>query len=527
MKPDNWTNADLFDFAFFLHRETERINDGEEEQVRDQDREIFVRCSAPRDRGQEPLPTRLLLKQWLHAKREGCSNTLDDVLPGKIAADFTRVCGWILLLSGFFLGCGAVIPFLAYTGIAPVNVTVYFSVFVAAQFLLFLVQLGLVAVRSIRGRVLPDSLLVRLLVRAMEHFGHRFLRKVRFGDSATNLFSAVAKGGNSSATPLFLWTGFIGLQLFAISFNAGVISATLGKVLVSDIAFGWQSTLQLPDETLAEIVRWIALPWSWCVSQEVAYPGLNAIAGSRMLLKDGIYQLSTVDLVSWWPFLLFSVGVYGLVPRCLLLLWGLVQQGGVRKKLPALDSMPVTMLLRRMTTPLVSSAGVPQSKRKQHGALQNLQQRSAKAARQTISIAPVKDDDCTLFIPDELYSGPFVQELVARIAPGVTADELTLIRFGSPDEPEKEPFRRLSRQDASLEQVILIQEGWMPPIEETAELLRLLKESVDSKPATLLLLGKPRGGEAIRPATESELALWKSKLRNALWPLCTVTTVEP
>ena len=34
-----------------------------------------------------------------------------------------------------------------------------------------------------------------------------------------------------------------------------------------------------------------------------------------MVLKEGIYHLTTPDLVSWWPFLLLAVCFYGFLPR--------------------------------------------------------------------------------------------------------------------------------------------------------------------------------------------------------------------
>ena len=99
---------------------------------------------------------------------------------------------------------------------------------------------------------------------------------------------------------------------YGIGFNLGVLGATLSKVVFSDMAFAWQSTLQLSPELLAELVRWVALPWSWIVPQ--AYPTLSQIQGSQMVLKEGIAHLSSANLTAWWPFLCCSVAVYGLLP---------------------------------------------------------------------------------------------------------------------------------------------------------------------------------------------------------------------
>ena len=113
---------------------------------------------------------------------------------------------------------------------------------------------------------------------------------------------------------LFFLPIFILTQLFAIGFNLGLLTTTLFKVITADIAFGWQSTLQLSSAAVHSLVQKIALPWSWLAAGDPAYPSLAQIEGSRIILKEGIYHLSTPDLVSWWPFLCFSVFFYGLLP---------------------------------------------------------------------------------------------------------------------------------------------------------------------------------------------------------------------
>ena len=47
---------------------------------------------------------------------------------------------------------------------------------------------------------------------------------------------------------LFLWPMLSLIQILALGFNVGVLAATLLKVMGADIAFGWQSTLQVSEQ---------------------------------------------------------------------------------------------------------------------------------------------------------------------------------------------------------------------------------------------------------------------------------------
>ncbi|MEZ4566988.1 MAG: DUF2868 domain-containing protein [Desulfobacterales bacterium] len=101
----------------------------------------------------------------------------------------------------------------------------------------------------------------------------------------------------------------------------------------------------------------ISLPWSWAPSP---HPTLEQIAGSQMILKDGIFHLSTPNLVSWWPFLSFAVFFYGLLPRLMLLAAGILCQTIAATRV-AFSTADGDRLLRRMRTPRVRTAGEKQT----------------------------------------------------------------------------------------------------------------------------------------------------------------------
>ena len=130
---------------------------------------------------------------------------------------------------------------------------------------------------------------------------------------------------------LFYWPLFTLSQLFAIGFNVGLLTATLVKISTSDLAFGWQSTMQFSAEAIHRAVMLAALPWSWFVPPASSYPSLAEIEGSRIILKEGIYHLTTGNLIAWWPFLVFCLLFYGLFVRMTFFFIGKVME----RKLPA------------------------------------------------------------------------------------------------------------------------------------------------------------------------------------------------
>ncbi len=125
---------------------------------------------------------------------------------------------------------------------------------------------------------------------------------------------------------VFFWPFFLLSSFFSAAFSAGALGGTLFRVAVSDMAFGWQSTLVTASGRIHGALSIISLPWSWFVPKSLAHPSLEQIEGSRILLKEGIATLATEDLVSWWPFLCLGIFFYAVLPRLVLMLLGFLAQ---------------------------------------------------------------------------------------------------------------------------------------------------------------------------------------------------------
>ena len=97
-------------------------------------------------------------------------------------------------------------------------------------------------------------------------------------------------------------------QWIAAAFHGGALAGLASMVLFKRVGFYWETTTERAMEGfLEQAVRAMALPWS-----SFAPWALPDVAGTRRGPEwDGGGE-------SWWPFLLLSLLVWGLLPRALL-----------------------------------------------------------------------------------------------------------------------------------------------------------------------------------------------------------------
>jgi hypothetical protein len=106
-------------------------------------------------------------------------------------------------------------------------------------------------------------------------------------------------------------------QRFACSFGLGAFVGLLGYVIGVDLAFGWESTLNLGAETIHGIVRCFATPWLWLFPN--AAPTLEQVRESRFTHLLGLKETAIAATRAWWPFLVGCLAVYVVIPRFLMI----------------------------------------------------------------------------------------------------------------------------------------------------------------------------------------------------------------
>ena len=513
----SWKIPDILDLEFFLHQDRQGDNRLGEAPLVQRDRTLYTERIFPQS-GESAQP-RVLVRKWLQLRRDAfLANDEKQILPGKTWQDVFFGAKGIAIGLGLLSGISMTIPFLVYLGQAPVNVTGYFAFFVLLQFLFFTGQLCALCWRKFRKRQLPDSifgiLLGRLFFLLMAKFQQVVYRKRSLSTpKAVNVFRDQIKG-QASLAPIFLWSVFLLLQLAGIGFNCGVIGATLGKVFVADTAFGWQSTLQVQEIFIAEAVRWLALPWSWLLPEHLAYPSLEAIEGSRIVLKDGMYSLATVDLVSWWPFLCCSVFFYGLLPRVAMMFFGIFSRNRLLKRVPSTEEPELRRLVRRMVTPIVETAGDTSRIVKERKPSDTL---SREGENVQPPVAGNNQEVTCLLIPDELYDIVPLDRVASLLTDNGEKGSVNIMRFGDLEWSDEQLVGTLAEKAKvnELVGITLLQEAWQPPIEEILSLIRGIRQAVGAKTEIVIaLIGKPAASEVLTPADKEQLAIWAMKIRS-------------
>ncbi len=506
--PDKtWRVSDLIDLEYFLRQETEEkpgINRGSTTE----DRRIYLAFSkshAP------PFSRRDLLKFWLteKRKREYHDGGHGQTPGGMFTEAFGLMC-MVIIITALLLGITLAWSILSYSGAAPINIFTCLWVFFFPQVLMLAILCGMSVFRLLglsAGKWGIYPLFAALLRRAAIGLKSAGENKLP-GAHRNRIHAAFGMIGRHKTLygSVFYRPVFILFQAFGVCFNIGLIGASLFKIMITDLAFGWQTTLQAVAESLHLIVGWISLPWSWLSPLFPAHPTLSHIQGSRIILKDGMAHLATPDLVSWWPFLVMTILVYGLLPRVVLLAYGITAQAHALKALDFSHSA-CDRLVRRMQVPQVETGGVRLT---DAGILQDAKHPrsdpviNASSASGLHVIAGVPGEIDTLFTDDEL------SERIGHIlCPGV------LHRFRFTMEPETDACvlqSLLSEIQASGAdtRILLLQEAWLPPIRETLSWIRSLHKAAGQQTGMIVgLVGKPVIGNLLTSPADADRIIWE------------------
>jgi len=509
-----WSFRDIIDLEYFFHKDAVSQSAEDQHYLNERDRNIFLDSVRPGIKEGKTADRQFTIKTWLNRRREE-EAAEEAVLPGEGFESLYGSFRLLFILAGLVVGGGAGLSFLTYTGNRPVNVFVYLTVFVVSQVLLLLLLFVLAIYRLKKGAFLSSCPLYRAIGRFM--FRTVLWARNRVSDklgadrrSRAEAILGIIKSKGRTYGILFILPIFILTQLFAMGFNLGLLVTTLFKVITADIAFGWQSTLQLSSAAVHTLVQKIALPWSWLVAGDPAYPSLAQIEGSRIILKEGIYHLSTPDLASWWPFLCFSVLFYGLLPRLLLFLGAVAAQ---RRHLRALDFRQgvYEQLLLRMTTPLVSTRG---RRVVEAGTAVKKQEAEYSGKDQAAPDDQAVRRNLLVMIPDDIADACPQEEIESAVRNRFAASITQLMRINKNYETDAEILANLKNSSLPADiDILLIQEAWQPPIAEYITFIKNLRQAIGHGPCIRLgLIGKPLADTIFTPIKEVNRKIWTRRI---------------
>ncbi|MBU1140704.1 MAG: DUF2868 domain-containing protein [Proteobacteria bacterium] len=522
-----WRIPDFLDLEYFFVQDQKLAEEEGESALRDRDRALYLEEIDEEVAGAEP-DREWLIYRWLQARRrmENQAQGGQALLPGRMWYELYGLFWSLFSFLAVAAGAGLAYSFLSYSGRQPVNVSSFFLFFVGLQTLFLVALLTAGMYRKIRGLDLRSSLLLTLvnsglnsLLFKIRKYGLDSMEAGRREQFTAALGAVRARGKGYGA--IFFWPLFLLFQLFGIAFNFGVLGSILVKVASADLAFGWQSTIQLSSEFVSTLVQWLALPWSWLLSASTSYPSLAQIEGSRMILKEGIYHLASEDLASWWPFLCLAIFCYCLLPRLLLFVAGTV---GRKRSLARISFRRVdhNQLVHRLLTPRLETRTYDEPQSPASADVISVAPEDGLAEKAPVAVDEEEPSAAAVtaavngtllaLVPDELFDDCNLQELerYCQQAFGYAVGEM--IRINEEHSDSRALLLRLGEGPASCRPLLILQEAWQPPIREMLRLLQELRETCDQETHIIVaLVGRPRPETLFTPVSDSDLHIWRQK----------------
>jgi hypothetical protein len=506
-----WRFKDIIDLEFFLHRNETGKNDTISSFSDSSNRKFYLEFAKTHT---APFSRRELLKYWVEHQRkiERQGKGPSSQTPGEAFYESYRVVRTILILIALISGASASWGLMSYRGDDPINVFTLLWVLIVPQiFLLAVLFLSSVmrhmgGLKNISGIYPLVTDLICGFAFKLKNVGKNSLsaaRRNRLGDALGFLDRQKILYGS-----VLFWPIFSLFQIFGGCFNIGLLGALLIKVTVTDLAFGWQSTLMVTAEALHRFIGYVSLPWSWIAPPPYAHPTLSQIEGSKIVLKDGIANFATADLVSWWPFLCFVFLFYGLLPRLFLLAFGIWRQHRALNRIDFAHA-DCDRLVQNMQTPQLATMSRAYQR--------EVEPSSSKGKPETEGHEPLPNSGLStsaaiVFVPEDIDTLFAEEDLTGRIHSLLRLRTLGRIRLSMDSRKDIAALKNLMDQtDASLSaaRLVILQEAWQPPIRETVSWIGNLRRAAGKKTGIIVgLIGKPAREIKFTSPEDSDMLIW-------------------
>ncbi|HET8701887.1 MAG TPA: DUF2868 domain-containing protein [Nitrococcus sp.] len=492
----------------------------------DQDAETDLAQLRQRDRaiGQELAhlagKPRCQLRQWLRKVHQD-----EPARAGDTAVRTLRRIALALFILGLLAGWGASLAIFSYNGTRPVNVVNVLAVFVGAELLLLLLSAILALPKNLL-RLVPGAQPVqdflglfspgRLVPIVARHLPaeHRLSLEAALGRHKAShiVYSRVSK-----------WLILQFSQIFASAFNIGALACCLYLVTVSDLAFGWSTTLKIDSQTFHQIISQLAWPWrDWLPS---AVPSIDIINDTRyfrfnkgMLPNATGNPINVAALGQWWQFLLMAIAFYGLLPRLCFFALARWRLDAASKK--ALVHAPGALqILDRMNHAIIETGSAEPEVRMPSapaGAplpLHSLDRNKPRAY--LINWAGINADKEQF---NHIFSRAF----------GVMVEQMLYAGRISPHDEDQQTIEKISTAAANPAIFVAVK-SWEPPLLDFMDFLDSLRAALGSERLITIAPVMLDHERKFIPADPKDLDVWKKRLQSRgdsrmdFLPLCAET----
>ncbi|MGD9159576.1 MAG: DUF2868 domain-containing protein [Desulfobacteraceae bacterium] len=420
---------------------------------------------------------------------------------------------FVFLISGATTCAGI----LAYDGSRPVNIVNFLAVFIGLQILLYLLFLLNILPRGIRGKIpfigdfyrFAGFILTRIIEAVSDHLYKNKTESIRH---ITGIFHR-AKSRHLIYKKIEQWTLFSITQLAGFAFSLGALAACAYLIIFSDLAFAWNTTLDVSPEFFHRIVTVISTPWAF-ISRDLV-PTINLVESTRYFRLDGNYSgvhSSALSAGGWWPFLVYTLIFYGLIPRFIFLMLSRIALLRAQKQVPFL-SAEFDSLYRRLTSPILSS----QSENPVHE-----QTKSERKDAEYTQKHSHKPEDCCLIVWGEIDMQE--AEIKKIIKAGSNWNIHETFYAGMLDNLQDE--QTLKRFSGSKDDtpVLLLAESWEAPGKAVEHFLRSLRANIKADRRIIIgLINLDTDSKIISPA-QTDWQNWQNAVVKLNDPF---TGIEP
>ncbi|PLY16843.1 MAG: hypothetical protein C0631_01690 [Sedimenticola sp.] len=242
-------------------------------------------------------------------------------------------------------------------------------------------------------------------------------------------------------------------QQLSLLFAIGMLLAFLLYLLVTDLAFGWSSTLNLTGDLVHQMTSLIAWPWQqvW----PAAVPSAELIEQTHYFRSAPFSAEQPALFGQWWRFLLMCLLVYVVIPRLITATLYRLQLKGMQRSVLNSDAL-ISGLLQRLSTELID-----------HEAEQ--------VEQLDIPAAPASAAPATIAYPQIISWGIWPDELIGSLHKHLDADQ-SAVYWASIDSPDKIDSTLTALQALPDRQTLLLCKGWEPPTGELADFCQQLGE---------------------------------------------------
>lgn len=415
-------------------------------------------------------------------------------------AELVRMRRWVLvslLILGLLGGSSVSATVLRYDGSEPVNVVVVLAVLVGVQWLLLL--LALVAVLPGVNRSSTLAAIVAPLNPAALVAG--IWRRLSGGIGRPGWPVEFSwRAGRSTGSRLARWQIVFWSQCGAMAFNVAAVVTAVLLLGFTDLAFAWSTTFDIQSETVFRLTTVLSSPWQALFPEAV--PSAELVESSRWFRLDtgGTAAVSPDTagaaqvLTGWWPFLLLTLLVYGLLPRVLL---GLFAAWRLRVATRAwlLEDDGVAALLDRMRNERVDAPAAAPDRRE-----------LAPVRTPPPRKGPVRGGVMALVWSESLANEAVAER--ARDCLGLVVSQAPVAAGGGMSlEADREAIDTLVAQQP--EQIVVFVRAWEPPLLEMLDCLRYMCSRMPA--AHILIHPVPESGEM---ADAEEVATWQRSMQT-------------